>query len=85
MKYSSNWDLESIPDQALFSEAGRRYAAMRKNAGGFREGSGRKPELALCPRCRQLVTKTQARRGHSCVKPSGTPEALEQVRNRDIE
>jgi len=68
MKYEPAWDLSSIPDHVFKSEVGRRTAAMRKSPlGGLREGAGRKPELIPCPRgCGQLVTKTQARRGHGC-------------------
>lgn len=66
--YKPSWNLASIPDEALLSEAGKRIQARRINAGGYREGAGRKPELVKCPRCGQTVSKTEARRGHGCAK-----------------
>ncbi|MGH9619692.1 MAG: hypothetical protein ACRD45_08295 [Bryobacteraceae bacterium] len=66
MQYKPGWELASIPDAALYSEVGRRNAARRQTAGGFRIGAGRKPELIPCPRCGAKVTKTQALRGHGC-------------------
>jgi len=67
MEYKRTWDLRSIPDEEFYSEAGRRSAARRKTAGGFRENAGRKPELVPSPRgCGQMVSKTEARRGHGC-------------------
>jgi hypothetical protein len=66
MRYKPTWDIESIPDEVLYPEIGRRNAARRKSAGGFREGAGRKPEMVRCPRCGASVSKTEALRGHGC-------------------
>jgi hypothetical protein len=65
-EYKPTWNMGSIPDEVLYSEVGRRNAARRTTAGGYRPGAGRKPTLVKCLRCGQQVTKTQARRGHSC-------------------
>ncbi len=65
--YKPSWNIESIPDEVLYSEVGRRNAARRKTAGGSRPGAGRPRELVKCPRgCGRMVTKTEARRGHGC-------------------
>ena len=67
MQYKPTWNIESIPDAVLYSEVGRRNAARRTTAGGARPGAGRKPQMLRCPRgCGQMVTKTEARRGHGC-------------------
>jgi hypothetical protein len=67
MQYKPTWDLQSIPDDVFRSEIGRRSAARRKTAGGYRENAGRKPEMVPCPRgCGQIVSKTEAQRGHGC-------------------
>jgi hypothetical protein len=65
-EFKPTWDLASIPDDALYSEIGRRNAARRVNAGGARAGAGRKAEMVACPRCGASVSKTEARRGHGC-------------------
>lgn len=67
MQYKPGWDLASIPEEAFLSELGRRNAAKRISPlGGYRSGAGRKPQMVKCSRCGQMVTKTQALRGHGC-------------------
>jgi hypothetical protein len=51
MNYKPTWNLGTIPDGLLLSEAGRRRVAMRTTAGCFRKGAGRKPVMVPCPRC----------------------------------
>ena len=68
--WKPSWNLASIPDDLLLSEAGRRNAAKRTAPlGGARPGAGRPVELVLCPHCGTQVTKTQAKRGHGCRSP----------------
>jgi hypothetical protein len=70
MEYKSTWDLGSIPEDAFFSELGRRNAAKRTAPlGGRRAGAGRKPQPVACPRCGESVSKTTASRGHGCGVP----------------
>lgn len=63
MEYSEDWDLSTIPDQALWSEVGKRRA---KGTGGIRVKAGRKVKPTRCTRCGEIVTATEARRGHGC-------------------
>lgn len=65
MKYSSRWDLTSIPDPELWSEVGRRRG---QASGGARPGAGRPRQYVACAKCGDRVTKTQARRGHGCER-----------------
>lgn len=70
MEYKPTWDLGTIPDDVFRSEIGHRSAARCRTAGGYRENAGRKAEMVACPRCGRTVTKTQARRGRGCLRPS---------------
>jgi hypothetical protein len=72
-EYKATWNLASVPDDAFYAEAARRMVKRRKVSGGARAGAGRPKEFVPCPRgCGQMVTKTQAIRGHGC---QGAPHA----------
>jgi hypothetical protein len=75
MKYSTNWDLSSIPEDVWNSEHGRRNAAKRvKPTGGVRPGAGRpkKARRLLIP----ALLSCLAIPGHAQPAPSRTIEVM---------
>lgn len=54
-KYTPDWELESIPDEPLYSEVGRRRRALRKAS------PPKPPKLAPCVHCQAMLTVRQRR------------------------
>jgi DNA-binding Lrp family transcriptional regulator len=53
INWTSEWDLTSIPDSLLHSEAARRRVGKRKQAGNIK--------LETCPVCKRQITSRQRR------------------------
>jgi hypothetical protein len=67
MKYRKDWDLTTIPDEAISDELLKTWWARRTNQRRQVRAGGKPKNLLPCPRC-GLLLGARERRVHRCEK-----------------
>ncbi len=65
MKYRKDWDLTTIPDEAISDELLKTWWARRTNQRRQTRTGGQPKKLQPCPRC-GLMLGARERRAHYC-------------------